>query len=118
HRPSDQNPVHMLERRIEGRLVKPAVVVDPSPEYRIEHPGEVLQRFVTARVQVPAPQLPPKVAGRLGTCRRTKIDEVLPPAVLRPAGPKRIAQKVEVLLRGGPPPIIILAVDDLGLLRM
>ena len=47
-----------------------------------------------------------------------EVDEVLPVAILRPPGAKRIAQKVEFLVRVLTPPIVILAVDDLRLLRM
>jgi hypothetical protein len=82
------------------------------------HPGEVLQGFVTARMQVPAPELSSEVAGGLGTRRRTEVDEVLPPAMLRPPGSKRIAQTVEPFVWVGPAPILIFAVDNLRLLRM
>jgi hypothetical protein len=82
------------------------------------HPGEVLQGFVTARMQVPTPELSSEVAGGLGTRRRTEVDEVLPPAMLRPPGSKRIAQTVEPFVWVGPAPILIFAVDNLRLLRM
>jgi hypothetical protein len=108
----------VLERRIESRLVKPAVVVHPPPEPRVEHSGEVLQGFVTAGVQVPAPELSSEVAGGRSTRRRAAVDEGLAPAILRPPGPKCLAQEVEPLVRGGPAPLRILAGDDLRLLRM
>ena len=56
--------------------------------------------------------------GRFVADRRGETDEHPPIAVHRTAGPKRIAEKVEPLLRVALAPVGILAVDDLGLLRV
>src|SRR3954451_1619151 len=53
----------------------------------------------------------------VGDCR-TEIDEKLAVPILRSSGPKRIAQKIELLVRVPPSPVIILAIDNLRLLRM
>src|ERR1039458_7513401 len=69
-------------------------------------------------MQVPASNLYPNRFHRLvGNCR-AEIDEELPLAILRSSWPKRIAQKIEFLVRIRPPPVIILAIDNLRLLRM
>ena len=107
-----------MERRIKSRLVKATIVVDPPPEYRLKHPGEILQGFVTTRMPMPAPQFAPKIAHGLGTRRWTAIDAVLSPSILRPSGAKRITQKIEAFLWVVPSPVIIFTVDNLRLLRM
>src|SRR6516165_8717718 len=53
-RPSRQNTVDVSQGRVESRLVVPAVVIDPTPDVAVEHPGEVIQRFVAALVKRPA----------------------------------------------------------------
>src|ERR1041385_1947374 len=69
-------------------------------------------------MQIPAWNLRPDRFHRLvGNCR-TEIDEVLPLAIFRSPWPKRIPQKIELLVRICPSSIIILAIDDLRLLRM
>src|ERR1700682_2279739 len=69
-------------------------------------------------MQVPASNLYPNRFHRLvGNCR-AEVDEELPLAILRSPRPKRVAQKIEFLVRIGPSPILILAIDDLRLLRM
>ena len=57
-RPSRQNTVDVSQGRVESRLVVPAVVVDPTPDVAIEHPGEIIQRLVAALVKRPASDRP------------------------------------------------------------
>src|ERR1019366_3059151 len=52
-----------------------------------------------------------------GNCG-AEVDEVLPESTLRPPRPKRVAEKIELLVRARPSPVVILAIDDLRLLRM
>jgi hypothetical protein len=40
--------------RVENRFVVPAVVVDPTADVAVEHPGQVVQRLVAALVKRPA----------------------------------------------------------------
>src|SRR5664280_3228424 len=69
-------------------------------------------------MQVPASNPYPNRFHRLvGNCR-AEVDEVLSKPILRSPRPKRVAQKIEFLIRIRPPPIIILAIDYLRLLRM
>src|SRR5205085_10074647 len=69
-------------------------------------------------MQVPASNLDPNRFHRLGGNCRAEIDEELPLAILRSPRPKRVAQKIEFFVRIRPSPIIILAIDNLRLLRM
>jgi hypothetical protein len=45
--------VDPIEGRIERRLVEVAVVVDPTPDVRTEHPGQIVQALVAAALQAP-----------------------------------------------------------------
>src|ERR1700739_2849891 len=69
-------------------------------------------------MQIPAPNLCPNRFHRLvGNCR-TEVDKELPLAILRSPWPKRVAQKIEVFVWVRSSPVIILAIDNLRLLRM
>src|ERR1041385_7720050 len=59
-------------------------------------------------MQIPVSNLRPDRFHRLIRNCRTEVDEVLPLATLRSPRPKRIAQKIEFLVRIRPPPVIIL----------
>src|SRR6266404_3081176 len=69
-------------------------------------------------MQVPASNLCPNRFHRLVGYCRAEIDEELPFAILRSPWSKRVAQKIEFLVQIRPSPIIILAIDNLRLLRM
>src|ERR1035438_7354002 len=69
-------------------------------------------------MQVPASNFRPNRLYRLVRNGRTEVDEVLPEPILRSPRPKCVAEKIEFLVRIRPSPVIILAVDDLRLLRM
>src|ERR1700687_2220052 len=69
-------------------------------------------------MQIPASNLRPDRFHRLVGYCGTEVDEELSLAILRSPRPKRVAQKIEFLVRIRPPPIIILAIDNLRLLRM
>src|SRR5208283_2224980 len=69
-------------------------------------------------MQVPASNFRPNRLYRLVRHGRTEVDEVLPEPILRSPRPKCVAEKIEFLVRIRPSPVIILAVDDLRLLRM
>src|SRR3954453_20671494 len=109
----------MPEDRGERRPVKPAIVVHPPLHRRIDKPRDLLQRLV-----VPGGGQPPTAdrlldrCGGLVTDRRQEAYEELPPPILGPPGPKGGAEKVELDVLMLAPPIIVLAVHDLGLLRM
>src|SRR5271157_697661 len=69
-------------------------------------------------MQVPASNLFPNGFHRLVGYCRAEVDEEPPMAILRSPRPKRVAEKIELLVRIRPSPFIILAVDHLRLLRM
>src|SRR5215208_5609650 len=69
-------------------------------------------------MQIPVSNLRPDRFQRLVRNGRTEVDEVLPLAIPRSPWPKCIAQKIELLVRIRPPPVNILTIDDLRLLRM
>src|SRR5919108_1938513 len=69
-------------------------------------------------MQIPASNLRPDRFHRLIRDCRAEVDEVLPLAILRSPWPKRVPQKIELLVRVRPSPVIILAIDDFRLLRM
>src|ERR1700738_4529732 len=69
-------------------------------------------------MQFPASNFHPNRFHRLVRNCRTEIDEELPVPILRSPWPKRVAQKIELLVRIGPSPVIILAIDHFRLLRM
>src|SRR3979490_2915764 len=69
-------------------------------------------------MQIPASNLRPDRFHRLvGNCG-TEVDEELPCPILRSPWPKRVAQKIELLVGIRPSPIFILAIDNLRRLRM
>src|ERR1700693_6509968 len=69
-------------------------------------------------MQIPASNFRPNRFHRfVGNCG-TEIDEELSFAIFRSPRPKGITKKIELLVRVRPSPVIILAIDDLRLLRM
>src|SRR5215831_10950316 len=69
-------------------------------------------------MQIPVSNLRPDRLHRPVRNCRTEVDEVFPLAILRSPRPKCIAEKIELLVRICPSPVIILAIDNFRLLRM
>src|SRR6266508_2746509 len=69
-------------------------------------------------MQIPASNLRADRFPRFVVKCRAEVDELLTETILRSPRLKTIAQKIELLVRVSPPPVIILAIDDLGLHRM
>src|ERR1022692_213083 len=69
-------------------------------------------------MQIPASNLLADRFPRFVGNGRAEVDEVLAEPILRSPGLKTIAQKVELLIQVSPPPVIILAIDNLRLHRM
>src|ERR1700674_2594808 len=110
-RPPSQDEIDVSQGRVESRLVVAAVVVDPTPDVAVEHPGQVLQRLVAALVKRPASDRLSDRLESLVACRGAEQDaETTPPAARQPR-PERVAEKVERLVWVAPAPIFILAVD-------
>src|ERR1017187_8898691 len=69
-------------------------------------------------MQIPASNLLADRFPRFVGNGRAEVDEVLAEPILRSPRLKTIAQKIELLVRVSPPPVVILAIDDLRLHRM
>src|ERR1700752_4235272 len=117
-RPPSQDQVDVSQGRVESRFVVPAVVVDPTPDVAVEHPGQVVQRLVAALVKRPASDRLSDRLESLAACRRTEQDAECTPLASRQPRPERVAEKVERLVWIASAPIFILAVDDFRPLRM
>jgi len=90
-----------------------AIVINPTTDDWIKHPGKVLKALITAQLYAPPPHLLTHFLCRLVTHSRAEVNEVLSPTILRPPGSKRKAQKVKSLVWVTASPVIILTVDDL-----
>src|SRR6516225_8340013 len=69
-------------------------------------------------MQVPASNLHPNSLHRLIHYGWTEVDEELSPAILRSPRSKRKASEIKFLVGIRPSPVLILAIDNLRLLRM
>jgi len=69
-------------------------------------------------MQIPASNLGPDDLHRFVRNGWTEIDEVLTLAILRSPRPKRVAEKIELLVWISPSPVIILAIDNFRLFGM
>src|SRR6516162_1659510 len=84
-RTAGQNSVDVSQGRVESRLVVPAVVVDPTPDVAVKHPGQVVQRLVAALVKCPASDRLSDHLESLVACRRAEQDaKGTPPASRQP----------------------------------
>src|SRR5262249_30537697 len=114
--PLPEGLMEMAEHLDTLRAVKPPVVVQPAPHHRVGESRQILQALV-----IPGGRHPPTAdgladpLGGLGTDRRQETNKEVSPPVLRSSGVEGIAEEIEldifVFLR----PVIILAVNDLGL---
>ena len=116
--PSRQKDVDVPQGRIESRRVEATIVVDPSADVRIEHPRQIVERLVAALVKRPASDRLSDRLERFVAGRGAERDADLSAPPPRQPRPERVAEEVELLVRIVSAPIIVLAVDDLRLLRM
>ena len=117
-RPSRWNAVDVSQDRVESRLVVPAVVVDPTPDVAIEHPGEDIQRLVAALVKCPASDgLSDRLESFVARRRAEGGAGGTAPASRQPR-PEGIAEEVELMVGVISASVIILTVDDFRLLGM
>jgi hypothetical protein len=116
--PPRQFPIDVPQGRVKSRLIVVAVVVNPAPYYGVEHPSQVIQRLVTASRKVPGANLSPdRFKSLVADCGTERdADSTLPSS--RQPRPIGIAEEVKLLVGILSAPVIILAVDDLRLLRM
>src|SRR3954447_20190171 len=118
-RPFDQGALQVPEDRDERRPVEPAVVVRPPPYRRIHKPRDLLQRLIVPGGGPPpvSDRLPDRLGGLVAD-RWDEAHEELPPSIPGPPGPKGVAEEVELDVLMLASPVIVLAVHDLGLLRV
>src|SRR5215831_19079959 len=120
-RPPDDIGIDPLQGRTQLRLVEVAVVGDPAADARIVHLGQVAQGLVAAVMKRPAADFPADARQCLRASGGLKTVRENAPVRLHPhdlSGSKLEAEKVEVDVGEVAPPVHILAVDDLRLLRM
>jgi hypothetical protein len=98
--------------------LRPLRDVKPTTDDWIKHSGQVQETLITHSVQPPAPNGGTDSLASLGAYGREKTDKVIPVAALGSPGPKGKPQKVKALVPVITRPIVILAVDDLGLFWM
>ncbi len=115
-RPACESLVDMTEHLNVLRAVEPPVVIHPAPHHRVHEASQVLQLLVVSGGRHPplANSFPDRLGG-LGADRRQETHKVPSPPVLRASRLERISQEVELDLIVLPRPVVILAVDDLGL---
>src|ERR1700722_16500356 len=115
--PSRQDAIDVPKGRVKSRLVVTAIIVDPTSDGGIEHPRQIIKRLVAALMKRPAAnRLPDRLESFVARCWAERDTEPVPSA--RQSRPKRVAEKIELLVTIGSAPVIILAVDNLRLLRM
>ena len=117
-RPANQETVQGPQRPVKRGGIEAPVVTNPAEQYRSSPLSEILQGKIVAQMQLPATNTVPHRLGRVGADRRGETDEQPAVAGHRPPGPKRVAQEIESLFRVVVAPVGILAVHDLGLVRV
>src|SRR3954471_10876795 len=95
--PANQGTLQVSENWGQRRPVEPAVVVHPAAYRGVHQTSQVFQRLVVPRGgQPPVTNRRPDRLARLVTHPGQEAHERLPPVVLGPPRPKRVAQKVEL----------------------
>src|SRR5438270_5626669 len=101
----------------ERRRREAPIVVEPSPKFRIDLPGQIFNGLPCTAMQFPPSDLVPNFLRRFLRDGWYETTKDLSPTVRFPR-PKRKPQKVELLVRVSLLPIGILAVDHFRLLGM
>jgi len=115
--PSNDKCVNPRQGRTQLRLVEAAVVGDPAADARVVHLRQILQGFVAAMMQRPAPDGPTNGRQRFRAgCRHEAVGSFSVPNGF--PGPKLKAKKIKMDVGKVAAPVCILAVDDLRLLVM
>lgn len=116
--PQHEFTIDVPEGPVQRRFVEGTIIEHPPAYLRIEHPRQVVERFIAPQMQLPTTDDLTDPLRRLVADGRTEVDKVFPPPILRPPWAKRVAQEVESGDRILQTPVGIFAIDDLGLLRM
>ena len=117
-RPSHQELIQRAQGATKCRGVKSSIILHPPHDHGSGPPGEFVQPEIGPMMQPPATYALPHRLGRVPTYCGCETDEALSHTILRRTWAKGITQKVEALHRIVPPPIGILAVHDLRLVRV
>ena len=117
-RPFSQVEVDSAQTVVQRRRVEMTVVVEPTPEVRIYHSGQITEGRVGPALESPLPDFPTHCLERSWGRRGQERDAIGSVGPGREPRPECIAEEVELLVGILSAPVIILAVDDLRLLRM
>src|SRR5262245_35260332 len=98
------------------RAIEPPVVIQPAPHHWVAEVRQILQALVVpGGCHSPSADGLADLLGRLGADRRQETNEELSPPVLRSSRLEGVAKEVERVVLVFPWPVIVLAVNDLGL---
>src|ERR1035438_2333755 len=104
--PSRQNTVDVPKGRVKSRLVIPAIIINSATDVYVEHPCQIIERFVATLMKRPT-------ANRLSNlfesfvARRGTEHDAKPVPSARQSWPECIAEEVELLVTIGSTPGII-----------
>src|SRR5579863_710996 len=116
--PAPEVVIQSAQRRLERGGIKLATVLFPTGEHRPNKLCQILQLKIGATMQPPATYHLTHRLGCFAADCRSKTDKQSSVPVLRFSGSKRIAQKIDLLLRIAALSVRIPAVHDFGLLWM
>src|SRR5271155_2886404 len=117
--PAYQGTLQVSENWGQRRPIESTIVVHPAAYRGIHQTCQVFQRLIVSRGgQPPVTDRCPDRLARLVTHPGKEAHERLPPVILGPSRPKRVAQEVELDVLMLALPITVLTVDDPGLLRV
>jgi hypothetical protein len=106
----------VTEGGVQGGFVEATEVLDPAAQGGVPHARQIVNGLVAPQGDSPAPHLLSHLRRRNGAHGRSEAHEKLPPPILRPTRPERVAEEIELLVGMPSRPIVILAVDDPRLL--
>lgn len=117
--PSHQVGIDTREMAIQPGPVEPAVVLHPAGHDRIDRRGQLLEGVVVVpAVQPPVADYAVDTFQGVGADRGQKRQELTSVPVSGGPGTERVAQERERRAREGAPPVVVLAVHDLRLVRV
>ena len=119
--PSNDIGIDPFQGWTQLRRIEVAVVVNPAPDARVVHRGQIAEGLVAAVMKRPVPDLPTDARQCLWAGSRQEAVCEDAPIRLDPhrlSGSELVAQKIEMDVRVVAVPVHILAIDDPCLLRM
>jgi hypothetical protein len=110
--------VQRPENVIEPRTIVSPVVLHPTSNLWIEHPRQILNRFITPTLKLPSTHFLADALGGLLADRRQEAHEVLAATISRTPWPELMPQEGKLLVFVCSSPVSILAIDDLRFLKV